>query len=109
MTDTFRSAYGVLQRHAQTLRTQREPDIDDLLDIVTQSVAAYKVCQARITAVEQALEQALSGSGANAPEAAESESESESGSNGEPDYAPRSGDPGNPRPDGADFEDDIPF
>ena len=61
---TFKSAYAVLQRHAETLRTQREPNIDDLLTIVTESVDAYKVCKKRIDAVEQALEQALGGVGA---------------------------------------------
>ena len=54
-TESFREAYGVLQRHAQTLREQREPNIDDLLTIVTESVQAYKVCQQRIEAVEKAL------------------------------------------------------
>jgi exodeoxyribonuclease VII small subunit len=49
----------VLTRHAQTLREQEEPNIDDLLKIVTESVEAYKVCKTRIDAVEQALEQAL--------------------------------------------------
>lgn len=56
---TFKSAYAVLQRHAETLRTQREPNVDDLLTIVTESVDAYKVCKARIDAVEKALEAAL--------------------------------------------------
>jgi exodeoxyribonuclease VII small subunit len=55
----FREAYGVLQQHAQTLRDQREPNIDDLLAIVTESVAAYKVCKARIHAVEKALQDAF--------------------------------------------------
>ena len=54
----------MLQRHAQTLREQREPSIDDLLTIVTESVKAYKVCQQRIEAVEKALEKALSDTGA---------------------------------------------
>jgi len=60
-TTTFKASYGVLQQHAQTLRDQQEPNIDDLLTIVTESVGAYKVCQARIDAVEKALEKALSG------------------------------------------------
>ena len=60
---TFRQAYGVLQEHAETLRNQQEPNIDDLLTIVTELVAAYKVCKERIDAVEKALEQALSGAG----------------------------------------------
>lgn len=59
MKTTFKESYGVLQRHAQTLRTQTEPNIDDLLSIVEESVAAYKVCQERIDAVEKALEKAL--------------------------------------------------
>ena len=61
--ETFRAAYRVLQRHAETLRNQREPNIDDLLKIVTESVDAYKVCHVRIAAVERALEQALGGAG----------------------------------------------
>ena len=61
---TFKEAWGVLQKHAQTLRTQSEPNIDDLLGIVTESVQAYKVCQSRVEAVEKALEEALKGSGA---------------------------------------------
>ena len=60
---TFKDAYGVLQRHSEALRNQREPNIDDLLTIVTQSVNAYKVCKVRIDAVEKALEEALSGTG----------------------------------------------
>jgi exodeoxyribonuclease VII small subunit len=58
---TFRDAYSVLQRHAQTLREQDEPHIDELLAIVTESVSAYQICQRRIAAVEQALEHTLGG------------------------------------------------
>lgn len=58
-TQTFKEAFGVLQKHAQTLRNQQEPNIDDLLSIVTESVDAYKVCKNRIDAVEKALEKAL--------------------------------------------------
>lgn len=61
----FKQAYGVLQKHAETLRNQQEPNIDDLLTIVTESVDAYKVCKERIDAVEKALEQALSGAEVN--------------------------------------------
>ena len=58
-TQTFKEAYSVLQRHAETLRRQTEPGIDDLLLIVEQSVVAYKVCKDRIDAVEKALQKAL--------------------------------------------------
>jgi exodeoxyribonuclease VII small subunit len=60
---TFKDAWSLLQKHAQTLRNQSEPNIDDLLGIVTESVQAYKVCQSRVEAVEKALEEALRGSG----------------------------------------------
>ncbi len=56
---TFREAYAVLSGHAETLREQTEPNIDELLSIVTESVTAYKVCQARIEAVDKALKEAL--------------------------------------------------
>jgi len=69
---TFQHAYAVLKTHADTLRNQQEPNIDDLLTIVTESVEAYKTCQVRIDAVEKALEQAFDGAGvaATAPEPA---------------------------------------
>jgi len=56
---TFKEAYATLQKHAQALRTQQEPDIDNLTTIVSESVEAYKVCKRRIAAVEKALEQSL--------------------------------------------------
>ena len=56
MTGSFKEAYGTLQKHAATLREQKEPNIDDLLRVVTESVSAYKVCQERIDAVEKALQ-----------------------------------------------------
>lgn len=65
-TLTFKEAYGVLQGHAETLRNQTEPNIDDLLSIVEESVSAYRVCKERIDAVEKALEKALTDVGAEA-------------------------------------------
>lgn len=61
MTTSFKEAYHTLQQHANTLRQQQEPNIDDLLTIVSESVEAFNVCKARIEAVELAMEQALSG------------------------------------------------
>lgn len=65
-TMTFKEAYGVLQGHAETLRNQTEPNIDDLLSIVEESVSAYRVCKERIDAVEKALEKALTDVGGEA-------------------------------------------
>lgn len=105
---TFREAYGVLQGHAETLRNQTEPNIDDLLSIVEESVSAYRVCKERIDAVEQALEKALNDVADVEPRA------------GSESIAPRA----NPTSrkvavapartpaadsEGSDFEDDIPF
>ena len=56
---TFKAAYATLQRHAQSLRAQQEPDIDNLTTIVSESVEAYKICKQRIDAVEEALEQSI--------------------------------------------------
>lgn len=90
---TFKEAYAVLQKHAQTLRTQQEPDIDNLTTIVSQSLAAHKVCKERIDAVAKALEQSL-GTG---------EIEEESGQ--PPQRLPLSGGGGG----SSDEVDDIPF
>lgn len=55
----FKTAYDILQNNAQTLQNSQEPNIDELMAIVEQSISAYKVCQTRIEAVEQALNQAF--------------------------------------------------
>lgn len=57
---SFRDAYDTLKKHADTLRNQQEPNIDDLLKIVEESVEAFQVCQQRIDAVDKALQDALS-------------------------------------------------
>jgi exodeoxyribonuclease VII small subunit len=54
---SFRDAYGVLQGHAETLRQQQEPNIDDLLKS-SPSWSMPTKC-ARSDAVEKALAQAL--------------------------------------------------
>ncbi len=90
-TKTFKEAYGVLHGHAQTLREQQEPNIDDLLHIVEESVDAYKVCKERIDAVEKALEKALSEA------------------NGPTKDVVRTARPSPPPPPDKDDEGDIPF
>ena len=46
---TFREAYAVLQKHAQTLRSQQEPDIDNLTTIVSESVAQQRFSMLLLT------------------------------------------------------------
>lgn len=55
----FRAAFDVLQRNATALRDQVEPNIDELLPLVTESIEAFKECKKRISAVELALKDAL--------------------------------------------------
>lgn len=105
-TKTFRDAYEVLQRHAQTLREQDEPNIDDLLDIVTESVEAYKVCQSRIDAVEQALAQALERSGVDAATTRGPLTDAQPPALPRP---PRPAPPARPGTGFDDMDDDIPF
>jgi exodeoxyribonuclease VII small subunit len=107
---SFKDAYGVLQKHADTLREQDEPNIDDLLTIVTESVDAYKVCKERIDAVEAALKAALDGAGVGAttPGSAAAERAADAPTA----RAPSSGRPGRAAPPPAEIEsgdDDIPF
>jgi len=105
---TFREAYDVLQHHAQTLRDQDEPNIDDLLAIVNESVAAYKVCKQRIDAVEKALEEALSSAGLEGAGRPARAGAAPQQADEAPRAAPR------PRPPAQktgfdDMDDDIPF
>ena len=55
----FKTAYEILKNNAQTLQQSQEPNIDELMAIVEQSIDAYKICQSRIDAVEASLNQAF--------------------------------------------------
>lgn len=52
---TFKEGYDVLKKNAELLESQEEPDIDNLMKIVEDSMSAYKACKARVDAVQQAL------------------------------------------------------
>ncbi|NBS15848.1 MAG: exodeoxyribonuclease VII small subunit [Gammaproteobacteria bacterium] len=58
-SDTFKANYAILKEVAETLRTQKEPDIDALIPMVDQALAAYKVCKDRLTAVKAAFGERL--------------------------------------------------
>ncbi|EFP03525.1 hypothetical protein CRE_21712 [Caenorhabditis remanei] len=47
--------YDVLKKNAELLESQEEPDIDNLMKIVEESMSAYKACKSRVDAVQQAL------------------------------------------------------
>ena len=55
----FKDAYQILQSNADKLEHYDNLDIDTLVTLVEESLAAYRVCQSRIEAVEQALQSAF--------------------------------------------------
>ena len=103
----------MLQQHAETLREQAEPNIDDLLTIVTESVQAYKICKERIDAVEAALKAALDGVATGATPGAAPGADSLKSSPEGPAPGPATARQASraaavvPQPDSSD--DDIPF
>lgn len=56
---TFKAAYDILKINAAELQQQDEPDIDNLMTTVEESIAAYRVCETRINAIQQALDAAF--------------------------------------------------
>lgn len=53
----FKQAFAILRQNAERLEDQQEPDLDQLMVIVEESMQAYKVCKQRIKAVQDALNQ----------------------------------------------------
>lgn len=80
---TFEAAYHILKDNAANLQQQAEPNIDDLMTIVEESIAAYKVCQTRIDAVQQALDAAFSDEALNPAAAVDETKEANTESNTE--------------------------
>lgn len=52
---TFKDGYEILKKNSELLESQEEPDIDNLMKIVEESMNAYKACKSRVDAVQQAL------------------------------------------------------
>lgn len=57
--ENFQQAYQILKNNAEHLESCEQLDIDNLVDIVEESLAAYRICQTRIEAVELALKSAF--------------------------------------------------
>ncbi|MGE8541750.1 exodeoxyribonuclease VII small subunit [Acinetobacter sp. ANC 3813] len=52
---SFKEGYDILKKNAELLEQQQEPDIDNLMKIVEESMQAYKACKSRVDAVQAAL------------------------------------------------------
>lgn len=59
-TQDFKTAFNTLKNNAQALQASTDPNIDELMAIVEESINAYKICQNRIAAVQNALDEAFS-------------------------------------------------
>ena len=55
-SESYIHNYQKLKQIADTMRNSTEPDIDQLVAMVNEANEAYKQCQARIEAVEKAIE-----------------------------------------------------
>jgi exodeoxyribonuclease VII small subunit len=56
-TETFKHHYDTLKRIAEQMRTQQEPDIDQLIPQVDSALASYKVCKDRLDTVKKLLDE----------------------------------------------------
>ena len=54
---SFKEGFDILQKNAELLESQEQPDIDNLMNIVEESMNAYKACKSRVDAVQQALDE----------------------------------------------------
>ncbi|MBJ9986978.1 exodeoxyribonuclease VII small subunit [Acinetobacter baylyi] len=59
---SFKDGYDILKKNAELLESQEEPDIDNLMKIVEESMEAYKACKSRIDTVQQALNETFNNS-----------------------------------------------
>ncbi len=58
-TESYAENYARIKEIAAQLRDQQEPDIDQLVPMVEQANAAYRVCKTRLDAVKKALAEML--------------------------------------------------
>lgn len=69
-TQRYATEYARLEQIANTLSQQDDVDIDALLPMVDEALAAYAFCKGRIDAVEALLQEKLqSATGSDAPAA----------------------------------------
>lgn len=58
-TETYKAHYAILREVAETLRQQKEPDIDALIPMVDRALTSYRFCKARLEAVKAAFGERL--------------------------------------------------
>lgn len=55
--ENFSQSYETLKTIAETLRTQREANVDELIPMLEKATQAYKICKSRLEAVQVALKE----------------------------------------------------
>jgi exodeoxyribonuclease VII small subunit len=56
-TETFKTHYDNLRTIAEKMRSQQEPDIDQLIPMVDSAIGSYKVCKERLENVKKLLDE----------------------------------------------------
>jgi exodeoxyribonuclease VII small subunit len=56
-TESFKQHYQNLRTIAETMRTQQEPDIDQLIPQVDSALKSYGICKERLDAVKKLLDE----------------------------------------------------
>ncbi len=59
VTENFTKSYETLKNIAETLRNQREPNVDELIPMLEEATKAYKICKSRLESVQLALKEYL--------------------------------------------------
>ena len=56
-TETFKQHYDNLRRIAEQMRSQSDPNIDELIPMVDSALKSHAVCSARLKNVKQMLDE----------------------------------------------------
>lgn len=65
-TETFKAHYDNLRTIAEKMRSQQEPDIDQLIPMVDSALGSYKVCKDRLETVKKLLDERFGNEDENA-------------------------------------------
>lgn len=57
--ENFSHSYDKLKTIAETLRNQREANVDELIPMLEEATKAYKICKGRLESVQLALKEYL--------------------------------------------------
>lgn len=56
-TETFKQHYDNLRRIAEQMRSQQEPNIDELIPLCDSAIKSHAVCKTRLDAIKKMLDE----------------------------------------------------